>query len=386
MADKKKPAGGKKPILPAIITPGLSLVIGGVIGWTGGMLISRMTDGNDALFFAYLALMLLGYLIAFFLQIILHEGGHLICGLLTGYRFVSFNIFGFVWHRDRDGKLRMGRMQIAGAGGQCLMAPPAYNGGDYPVALYNLGGVLANLIAAALCALLAFLLPITPLTLLLIPMVLVGLYFALVNGIPLSTPAIQNDGKNLLSVLRSPHARRALWVQLALAAATGEHIRLRDMPQEWFAPFPEEALEDPIVCTIPVQNTSRLMDQLNFPAALTAIRTLLAREKGVLGLYRMAMTCDGTVCELLAGEPGSLTAALESKENQQLMNAMAEHPTILRTRYAVALLRDHDREKADKLLQRFEAAAKKHAYPQEVEGEREILLAVQNAALKGGNS
>lgn len=386
MADKKKPAGGKKPILPAIITLGLSLAIGGVIGWTGGMLISRMTDGNDALFFAYLALMLLGYLIAFCLQIILHEGGHMVCGLLTGYRFVSFNVFGFVWHRDRDGKLRMGRMQIAGAGGQCLMAPPEYNGGDYPVALYNLGGVLANLITAALCVLLAFLLPLTPLTLLLIPMALVGLYFALVNGIPLSTPAIQNDGKNLLSVLRSPHARRALWVQLALAAATGEHIRLRDMPEAWFTPFPEEALEDPIICAIPVQNTSRLMDQLNFPAALAAIRTLLAREKGVLGLYRMVMICDGTVCELLAGEPGSITAALESKENQQLMNAMAEHPTILRTRYAVALLRDHDREKADKLLQRFEVAAKKHAYPQEVEGEREILLAVQNAALKGGDA
>ena len=31
-------------------------------------------------------------LAAFYLQLILHEGGHLVCGLLTGYRFVSFRI------------------------------------------------------------------------------------------------------------------------------------------------------------------------------------------------------------------------------------------------------------------------------------------------------
>ena len=32
-------------------------------------------------------------LVAFILQIVLHEGGHLLFGLLSGYRFVSFRIF-----------------------------------------------------------------------------------------------------------------------------------------------------------------------------------------------------------------------------------------------------------------------------------------------------
>lgn len=384
MAEQKKSAQGKKPTLAAVLTILVSLAAGGCIGVFGAMLIDGMTGGSDVLFFVYLAVLLLGLILAFYLQIILHEAGHLLCGRLSGYGFVSFNVFGYVWQKGADGKLHVGRMEIAGAGGQCLMSPPEYNGGDYPYVLYNLGGVLANLVSALLCGLMAWLIPLPPLRLLLADQALVGLFFALTNGIPFANEALQNDGKNLLAVRRSPHARRALWVQLAIAAASGRRTRLRDMPDDWFAPFPEEELNNPVICAVAVLNSSRLMDQLDFPAALDAIRTLLARKKGVLGLYRMTMTCDGAVCELISGGAGELTAALETAENQQLMKAMQNHPAILRTQYAVALLRDRDAEKADALLRRFAQAAKKHAHPQEIAGEREILLAIQNAALKGG--
>ena len=39
-------------------------------------------------------------LIAFILQIVLHEGGHLLFGLLSGYRFVSFRIFNWTLIRQ----------------------------------------------------------------------------------------------------------------------------------------------------------------------------------------------------------------------------------------------------------------------------------------------
>ena len=46
------------------------------------------------------------FLIAVSLQVILHEAGHLICGLVSGYRFVSFRIFSLTWIRQ-GGKVRM---------------------------------------------------------------------------------------------------------------------------------------------------------------------------------------------------------------------------------------------------------------------------------------
>ena len=74
-------------------------------------------------------------------SVITHELGHLIAGLLTGYRFVSFRIFSFMLVRS-EGKWKIRRMSVPGTGGQCLMAPPRKKNGYYPFALYNLGGIL----------------------------------------------------------------------------------------------------------------------------------------------------------------------------------------------------------------------------------------------------
>ncbi|MBR3765355.1 MAG: hypothetical protein IKK57_12500 [Clostridia bacterium] len=357
---------------------------GAAIGLIGGIAAGNLSDGNDALAFLYIGLLILGLVLAFFTQIIFHEGGHMLCGLLTGYRFVSFNVFGFVWVRGTDGCIRLKRCQVAGAGGQCLMAPPDYSD-SFPCMLYNLGGVLANLLIAGLFALLFFLVPVPALQLLFVGQVLVGLYFAIVNGIPMTTPAIQNDGKNLLCIHRSVQARRALWIQLAVNARLAGGDRLKDMPPEWFSLPPDADLSDALISAIAVLNANRLMDLHDYPAALDVIRSMTAPEVKLLGLYRMALTCDGAVCELLSGAPGPLAAALDSKENQQLMRAMPQNITILRTQYAAALLRDRDEAAAEALLIRFRKACGQHPHPQEADSEREIIADIRAAHGSGGN-
>lgn len=86
-------------------------------------------------------------LLALFLQVILHEGGHLVFGLATGYRFVSFRIFNLTFIR-KDNKLCIKRFSIAGTGGQCLLVPPEKPLERVPTILYNLGGVLTNLLTS----------------------------------------------------------------------------------------------------------------------------------------------------------------------------------------------------------------------------------------------
>ena len=75
------------------------------------------------------------FLLALLAQITLHEGGHLVCGLLSGYRFCSFRVGSLMWMRTEDGHLRLRRLRLAGTGGQCLRAPPDMVGGRLPVTL-----------------------------------------------------------------------------------------------------------------------------------------------------------------------------------------------------------------------------------------------------------
>ena len=69
------------------------------------------------------AMVLVG--LAMFLHSVVHETGHLVFGLLTGYKFVSFRI-GSIMLIKESGKLRLKLYNIVGTGGQCLMMPPPW--------------------------------------------------------------------------------------------------------------------------------------------------------------------------------------------------------------------------------------------------------------------
>ncbi|MFI3201896.1 MAG: hypothetical protein R3Y54_10315 [Eubacteriales bacterium] len=107
----------KKNKFSKMIVTIISLLIGALLG---AFLGSRMSDDTSLEIFLY---ELLAVLIAGYIQIIIHEAGHLIFGFISGYRFISFRIGNFMWMQE-NGKLRVKRLKIVGTGGQCLMAPP----------------------------------------------------------------------------------------------------------------------------------------------------------------------------------------------------------------------------------------------------------------------
>ena len=94
------------------------------------------------------AVLFAGFVLALYLQTAVHEAGHLVCGLLSGYRFCSYRLGSLMLLRE-EGRLRLRRLKIAGTAGQCLMAPPPWSE-ELPVILYNLGGCLFNLLRIAL--------------------------------------------------------------------------------------------------------------------------------------------------------------------------------------------------------------------------------------------
>ena len=101
-----------------------------------------------------LELMLMGgfiFLAVFFMliHIIIHEGGHLVMGLATGWKYLSFRI-GSIALVKRDGKLQWKKTTVVGTGGQCLMIPPECEPTECPFFLYLLGGGLFNIITGGI--------------------------------------------------------------------------------------------------------------------------------------------------------------------------------------------------------------------------------------------
>ena len=98
-------------------------------------------------FFVFVAVMAFIF-VAVFLHVIIHEAGHLVFGLLSGYRFVSFRIFSLTLVK-KNGRLSLKKYNIPGSAGQCLLAPKLENSTKTPTFIYNIGGGLMNIIASA---------------------------------------------------------------------------------------------------------------------------------------------------------------------------------------------------------------------------------------------
>ncbi len=363
-----------------------------LLGAVCGFLTVRELDAMEAMDMPFVPYMLtlLGMVcaiyLAFFLQIIIHEGGHLLCGLLTGYRFSSFRV-GSIMLIRQGGKLRFKRFSLAGTGGQCLLLPPPMTDGKIPYVLYNLGGSMANAAAALLGFLLLPLVGNGILHFFFLLFGIIGVGCALLNAIPISAGGITNDGCNARSLGKNPNALRAFYIQMRINEAQMSGVRVRDMPEEWFRmPAPED-MGNSMCSAQAVIRTSRHMDRHEFVQAAESIDALLSDSGAgrieVPGIYRNMMAMDRIFCELVGDGDRERVAALLTKELQATMKQMKNMISVLRTQYVLALLYDNDPKEAGRLKAAFEKQAQKYPHPAEVQSEREFM---QIAEAKAGEA
>lgn len=167
------------------------------------------------------------------LHVILHEGGHLLFGLLTGYQFQSYRVFSFVWYK-KDGKLHLGKFNVKGTAGQCLLFPPEKKAdGSYPVVLYNLGGGLANLIFSLLAIIIYLFADSFYVKTVCVTFAVVGIYLAITNLVPMNI-GLQNDGMNLMSILKDAYKKEMFYMQVKVNCELSQGKRITEYPEDYF--------------------------------------------------------------------------------------------------------------------------------------------------------
>ncbi len=320
------------------------------------------------------------------IHVILHELGHMVCGLISGYRFLFFRIYSFMLVKI-DGKLRFKRLSVAGTAGQCIMLPPnnvEYR--DIPFLLYNLGGVLSNLFFSVIFILLYFLVPLPPLFNVVFPcLAVMGIVFALTNGIPLNNGVNVNDGYNIKSMIKNKSARRAFAIQLEMTGMLSQGVRVSEMPKEWFTLPGEDEMNSPLSAVLAATTIDRYMDEKRFDDALEAIDYVTENSAGISGLHRALLVCNKMYCEMVNGTKRDVIDTMRTKEQNGIMKQMKNFPAVIRTEYTYALFCMNDVVMAERLMAQFINVMKKYPYSADAEGERELMVLAKNkyTALKG---
>lgn len=355
-------------------------LICGIMGYFLGMYVDKTAPANysGGQELGYMLFVIACVFVGLYLQIIIHEGGHLVFGLLSGYGFSSFRVGSLMLLRE-NGKMKVKKLTIAGTGGQCLMTPPDMVDGKFPVMLYNLGGALANLAASAVAFGILMLLPAGGLwSNLCLGMTFTGVYLALLNGIPMRISGQDNDGRNALSIGKNADAMGAFWLQMKVNEQIAKGIRLKDMNDAWFTVPDEAAMKNPMVAAQGVFACNRLMDQHRFGEADALMKHLLEIESGMAALHRNLLVCDRMYLELIGQNRGDVLDEMYSKEQKQFMKAMKNFPTVLRTEYTYALLDAKDPAMSEQIKAKFEKIAKTYPYPNDIQSERELMEIAEN--------
>lgn len=372
-------------VLKSVLKMVLGLAIGIVAGFLiAGIIIVGFTDTSMSEFIDKLkstsfsesviaaVVGALAFIVSGIILVIIHETGHLVCGIMSGYSFVSFRIFNFTIIKI-DGRLRVKRFSIDGTGGQCLLTPPDLPLEKIPVEWYNFGGVFFNIIAMLAVAPLLLVKGHPFMTECVVIFMLAAFLLILLNGIPMKLGGVGNDGYNMILLRKSMIARRGLVVSLRANVLIQEGVRPKDMPDALFV-IPEKIdYRNPLEVTLPMMAASRLVDELRYSDALAEYEGLYTHKDEVIPLYVKEIACELVFLRLMNDDMAGAAALLDDKLRKYIeayRKVMSSKERIL---CAVALKLDNDKEKALSIYENLKSRESDYLLQGEVKSDLAIM-------------
>lgn len=369
------------------------LLLGGLLGLLiGGLVVVLFTDTTWseyiqkyysidiseglAVFFVAICSLIVSLLII----IPIHELGHLVCGLLTGYKFVSFRIFNWTFIKI-DGKIRIKKFAIAGTGGQCLLTPPDLPLEKIPTGWYNFGGVLANIILL-LIVIPFFFLDLNPFVVeVLAVFAMIDTIMILMNGIPMQAGGIGNDGYNIRLLKNNLLSKQGIVNQLRANALIQDGIRPKDMPDALFSNPKDINYKNALEVSIPLMYTSRMIDNFQYEDALCEMESLYSHKDEIMPLYVKEIACELVFLYLRTGNLDKAEALLDKDLRKYIDTYRKTMSSKERILVAIALYLDKDEAKAKEIYEKFNSRKDQYLLQGEVKSDLAIIQDMLNTEL-----
>lgn len=309
-----------------------------------------------------------------YFQIFLHEFGHLVFGLLSGYHFLSFRIFDFMFVKINH-RIVLRKYHLNGTAGQCLMIPPEPRNGIIPATLYNMGGVIMNLLSSFIGVIFLYkYFSYTYLSLWQFSFIIIGIVMALTNGIPMVSSTVVNDGTNAIALQNNPLANRAFYLQMKMNVLQTNGLGYKDMPDEWFQLPEDKDMDNVLIASMVVFTCSRFMEEQKFD---DFCRTLDHYEKidcALNAIHLQLMQCDRLYIEMLRGATKEEIDTKMTKAIQKTIKAMKNYPAVMRFQYTYHLFFESDEHTLMKMKKHFNEETKNYPYEAEVKMEKQLIM------------
>lgn len=362
--------GRKRLVLALALTVlvGLSFWAGLYLARYESQIVASSWGFSTFVFFAFV------FWLFFLLQITIHELGHLIFGLLSGYSFISLRILSFVLVRDKNG-FRLKRFSQPGVLGQSIMKPPRIQDGNFPFLLYNLGGSLLNFLISIpfFLALVVFENIGYPQNILMLIFGTMGILIGLINISPLSSGGQATDGLNVLAMLRVPGARMSFYNQLLIQGYLCQGVRPRDFELENLLANQELAGARSVDFTMTFFDHQQRLDSLDFEGARRSLERLDPYLEELLKSYRQEVRLAKIFLELVSKGDRALIDELYDQDLKDYVNGAVPSLSSLRFTMAYEALYLKDKLGAQKTYERILSMAQSH--PLEGEAQMELELA-----------
>ena len=346
------------------------ILLGGILGVLLAIFFPDVVLGN---IFGNAIALVMGVFVGLFLQILIHEAGHLIFGLLTGYSFVSYRVGSVALIRVQN-KFKIKRFHIPGTAGQCLMNPPDYKEGEIPYFWYNSGGVIINLIASMICLVVVAQSNSSPyIQSLWLGFALVGFILAITNGIPQKIEGMPNDGYNIKMIKEDEQSKYAFFVQLRVNALLSEGVRLKDLPLEMVHVKDAEDFSNPLKASRGFLEYYWHLDHLDFERAGEVLALATPYLDQMIPLYRNELNGERLFMELIGDADPTKIDKIYDIDIQTYMSKMNLMPNKKRIFMAYEGIYKKNQEKAKAYYEELKQTASK--YPLLGEAEMELMLA-----------
>lgn len=306
--------------------------------------------------------------------ILVHEAGHLVGGLLSGYTFSSFRIGKWMWYKEGE-KIKFALFTIPGTLGQCLMIP-AKRKDDYPYFWYLAGGGMANLLFGLTSALLTVVV-MQEMHIFLWINAGVNLGLGLLNLLPYKG-FVSNDGYQLVSLFHNRKARKAFALQLMVADAQIHGRRLIELEESAFVYATEKDYENEIIAVSQFYLIGRELDRKNYEKAYQMMKQLLAKEHLEMSeLLKQIIRLEILYLDLVHHRLTDVSHQYSKKLKKLTKSLASSHLAACRFLYAYEKIVHQKDTEAEAYVQQFEKIAIHYPYKGDLALERELLALAQ---------